>query len=158
MFHTLMKHARIPVFGKDGIGKFMLVDVEDVERIANVRWFVSWNGYALNRSKVNGKNTTLRAHRVIMDAPLGMDIDHLNHNKLDNRKDNLRICTRSENLFNKLGVRGYYFNPKRNRWIVDYRFIGVNWKQFTTEKEARAFVQEKLNNKDEQISRRYKEV
>jgi hypothetical protein len=147
-----MKHAKIPVFGKHGMGKFMLIDLEDVEKVTNVRWFVSWNGYATNRSKVNGNNTNLRAHRVIMNAPKGMDVDHINHDKLDNRKVNLRVCTRSENLFNKLNVKGYYFDKKRNRWVVDYKFIGVGWKQFKTEKEAKEFVKNELGT----ISRRTK--
>ena len=40
-------------------------------------------------------------HRVVMGNPKGMDIDHINHNSLDNRKENLRICTRSQNCANK---------------------------------------------------------
>lgn len=157
MYYTHMKHAKIPVFGKHGVGKFMLVDVEDVELVAGVRWYVSWNGYATNRSKTNGKNTNLRAHRVIMDAPLGMDVDHINHNKLDNRKSNLRVCTRSENLSNRTGVKGYYYAKSRNRWVVDCTFIGVSWKQFRTEKEARMFVKTMVEEKGGRISRRRKQ-
>ena len=40
-------------------------------------------------------------HRVVMDAPKGMDVDHINGDTLDNRRENLRICTRAQNSQNK---------------------------------------------------------
>jgi len=141
-----MKHAKIPLSGKYGKGKFMMVDVEDVQKVAGIKWYVTWNGYAMNRSKTQGRNTNLRAHRIIMDTPKGLDTDHINHDKLDNRKSNLKICTRSENLMNRQGAKGYYYNQKRSRWVVDCNSINVFWKQFKTESEAKTFVAEKLSS------------
>lgn len=135
-----MKHAKIPLSGKLGKGKYMLVDIEDVPRITKVKWHLSDTGYVINRNSIGSTKTTIRAHRLIMDTPAGMDTDHINHNKLDNRKSNLRICTRSENLMNRLDVKGYYYSKSRNRYIVDSKAINVSWKQFKTEEEAKRFV------------------
>lgn len=131
-----MKPAKIPLSGKYGKGKYAIVDVEDVEKIALYKWHVSDNGYVLNRN--HGK--TIRIHRLIMNTPEGMDTDHINHNKLDNRKSNLRICTRSVNLMNKPSTKGYYYSKKRDRYIVDSVALGVNWKSFRTEQEAQNFI------------------
>ena len=55
--------------------------------------------YAMNGSR------DMAVHRVIMNAPKGMDVDHINGDRLDNRKENLRICTRSQNSQNKKSRR-----------------------------------------------------
>lgn len=139
-----MKPAKIPLSGKYGKGKYTLVDVEDVEKVASYKWHVSDNGYVINRT--HGK--TVRIHRLIMNTPKYMDTDHINHNKLDNRKTNLRICTRSANLRNRLDVKGYYYSKKRNKYIVDSTTLGIKWKSFSKEKEAKQFVsnlRKKLN-------------
>lgn len=91
--------AKIPLFGKLGLGKYALVDDEDVERVAGTKWHVSDSGYAVNRYK--GK--TLRMHRLINETPDGLVTDHINHNRLDNRKKNLRAVTQKENVRNCSG-------------------------------------------------------
>ena len=54
------------------------------------------------------KNDRSRAnlHRVIMGAVAGQIVDHINHNRMDNRKANLRLCTHSQNQMNRLKMRG----------------------------------------------------
>lgn len=59
-------------------------------------------------------------HRVVMGAPKGMDVDHINGNGLDNRKENLRLCTRSQNMMNQRlkshsvsGYKGVQYEPTR---------------------------------------------
>ena len=61
-------------------------------------------------------------HRVVMDAPKGMDVDHINGNGLDNRKENLRLCTRSQNMMNQRlkshstsGYKGVQYTPTQRR-------------------------------------------
>lgn len=99
----------------------VLVDDEDVERIFDRKWRGTTIGkkgratyatYTFNE-RVNGKRKRriVYMHREIMRAPHGMDVDHINKNTLDNRKENLRICTRSQNLAgmrrtNATGYRG----------------------------------------------------
>lgn len=114
-----MEHAKIPLSGKNGKDKYMLVDVEDVPVIAKYKWHLSDTGYALNRSN----HTNIRAHRLIMQTPQGMDTDHINGDKLDNRKSNLRICTRSDNLHNKIST-GAWLDKRRGTWQVEIRIDG----------------------------------
>ena len=62
-------------------------------------------------------------HRLILNAMKGMDVDHINHDGLDNRRSNLRLCTRSENLRNQralrssTGLKGIHLD-KRGRWTA----------------------------------------
>lgn len=63
-------------------------------------------------------------HRVILEAPKGMEVDHINHNTLDNRRENLRLCERFQNngnrgvgRHNKSGLKGVNFD--RNRWKAE---------------------------------------
>ena len=116
-----MEHREITLSGKLSEGVTMLVDADDFDRLSGVKWHLSWNGYAVNRSRVNGKNTNIRAHRLLVDAPEGYDIDHINGNKLDNRKSNLRVCTRSENLSNRTSAKGAYLDRRRGTWQVEFK-------------------------------------
>lgn len=72
----------------------VLIDDEDFERVSQYRWFAhDKRGYI--QGKIAKKNILL--HRFIMGTPKGWETDHINHNPLDNRKNNLRICTKSQN-------------------------------------------------------------
>lgn len=74
-----------------------------------------------------------KLHRLIMNPPRHLCVDHINHNTLDNRKSNLRICTRGENNQNKSGssitsstkIRNVYFKKGDNKYFVK---ITVNGK------------------------------
>lgn len=73
-----------------------LIDLEDVEKCKLLKWSIQGSGYA--RSKKPGFNTSL--HRYILGYKEELDVDHVNHNKLDNRKHNLRIVLRPINVAN----------------------------------------------------------
>jgi hypothetical protein len=111
---------RVPLSGKAADGAYMLVSDEDYDRVNAIRWHMSSNGYAVNRNRDNGIKKTIRAHRFIMNAPIGMDVDHINHNRIDNRRSNLRVCTRSQNLHNKECL-GTWFDKRRSVWQVEVR-------------------------------------
>jgi len=80
--------------------KYAIVDDEDYETLSVYKWQYTSNGYAKRKY---GK-TSLLMHRVIAKTPKGLVTDHLNHNKLDNRKSNLRVCTQMDNMQNKLHI------------------------------------------------------
>jgi hypothetical protein len=87
-------------------GYVAIVDDEDFEWLSKFKWnaIESNPGYvrASRRVRVDGnKWGTSYMHREIMAAPIGMYVDHINLNPLDNRKCNLRICTNAENSRNQ---------------------------------------------------------
>ena len=75
-------------------GDAILVDDDTYEWASQYRWCLT-NGYAIRREWPTGR--TLYMHRLVMNTPDGMDTDHINHNKLDNRRENLRVCTHQSN-------------------------------------------------------------
>jgi len=82
-------------------GKVALVDVEDFEWLSEFKWHLGVNGYAsTNTRKEDGSYTRVYMHRMIMNPPTNMVVDHINRNKCDNRKENLRIVTYTQNTWN----------------------------------------------------------
>jgi hypothetical protein len=81
----------------------LLVDPEDRHIIEARMWQVHWTGYVACtfRQEPNGKPVFKKLHRVIMNAPPRTPIDHINGNKLDNRKANLRYVTPAVNSQNR---------------------------------------------------------
>jgi hypothetical protein len=73
-------------------GKFAIVDDSDFERVNAFHWTCNTDGYAT--SKVGPM------HRFILDAPKGTQVDHRNHDTLDNRRENIWLCTPSQNRLN----------------------------------------------------------
>lgn len=83
-----------------------IVDDEDYEIFSKQKWHISSTGYAVRRPYIRGtgrkgqKCQTIRLHREILKVPDGLYIDHINGNRLDNRKSNLRIATSKQNIAN----------------------------------------------------------
>lgn len=77
-----------------------LVDKQDVQIVKQHKWRRSCKGYAITASKKSGKDTTIFMHNFLF--PVTVMTDHVNRNKLDNRRVNLRECTNSENQMNIL--------------------------------------------------------
>ena len=111
-------------------GKVALVDDEDFEYLSQWKWYAnksSGNYYAITTKLVNGVffNYKLLMHRVIMNEPYKLSVDHINHNTLDNRKCNLRVCTHAENMYNNklsknntTGFKGVRFNKNSNKYLA----------------------------------------
>lgn len=91
-----------------------LVDDDDFERFGHLTWGETLFGYAVHRN--NKEKRTFSLHRLIMGNPDNMVVDHINGNKKDCRKSNLRICTTRENGYNM---------PKSHFSTSKYK--GVSW-------------------------------
>lgn len=113
-------------------GKVALVDNEDYEFLNQYNWKAKKTRtdiyYAdTNIGQENGKQTSLLIHRLILQKELEknpkLEVDHINHNGLDNQKHNLRLVTRSQNQMNNRHrknnsseYRGVSFHKKSNKW------------------------------------------
>ena len=135
---TKKKYNVYDLSGKYGIGystntneKFYF-DLEEFDKIKDYRWYVNSRGYLISYiDEFNKKHIYLQ--RLIMDAPDGMDVDHIIHKPLDNRKENLRLATKSQNsmntgltIKNKSGVTGVFYKKENNKWQAQ---IGYNRKK-----------------------------
>lgn len=99
-------------------GTMVQVDDENFVTVSQRKWHINAKGYVVSYDPVT-KNSGILLHRVVMNAPKGVSIDHINHNVQDNRKANLRFCTRGQNIrnnrpFAKSGYKGVY--PNFNKW------------------------------------------
>lgn len=83
-------------------GQTTIVDADDLPDLQKYTWYLCSNGYVYAR--IDGKPVAL--HVYLMRTPRGMHTDHINRDKLDNRRSNLRICTPQENLANRRSFAG----------------------------------------------------
>lgn len=128
MYHEDMKE--IPLTQ----GKVALVSDEDYSTLSQYKWQYTGTGYAsrserfgpVDKTEVGWKRYKYKGflmHREILEPPSGMQVDHINGNKLDNRRSNLRLCTRSQNYWNKgkqsnnkSGYKGVFWAKHVQRW------------------------------------------
>lgn len=104
--------------------KKAVLDDEDYTKFSSKKWFFDGR-YA---SRKNNKEGKVYLHRLIMGNPNKLLIDHINRNFLDNRKSNLRICTKSQNGMNRSkqknntsGFKGVHWDKTNKRWIVSIK-------------------------------------
>lgn len=131
-------------------GLFALVDEADLPLLGGRKWHAhpcqrKSGGFYASASR--GRNGTIYMHRIILSAREGHLVDHVNGDGLDNRRCNLRIATKSQNLINRVaenpsGYRGVSLTP-HGRWKAKvtlhrqaYRFPGSFG---TSEEAARAY-------------------
>lgn len=116
--------------------KEMLFDTEDFDLVDKTTCNINVYGYA--QGYLDGRMQII--HRAIMKAPKGLQVDHINGNRLDNRKSNLRLATSQINNHNNTVAKGYTYDK---RCKIYYARIAVNRKQvhlgsYKTQAEARA--------------------
>lgn len=90
-----------------------IIDSVYFDKIKNYTWNLNARGYV----QTGGGNNIILLHRFILDAPKGVLVDHKDLDRLNNRKDNLRLCNQSQNMYNKpvldrnkCGIKGLYYN------------------------------------------------
>jgi len=112
-----------------GEGKFTIVDPPDYYRLNNFHWSARRNSnciYAVRFLNDPGKKPKIISlHRQIMNPRKGLLVDHINRNTLDNRKANLRLATKSQNMQNRCKISsktssrfiGVYLERRTGRWV-----------------------------------------
>lgn len=104
--------------------KIALVDDEDWLWLNAWKWKLSTQGYAVrNGSGAHTQRKAVSMHRQVVHCPAHLWIDHINGNRLDNRKINLRVCNQAENTYNQLrlysnkhGFPGVQWHKGKKRW------------------------------------------
>lgn len=108
-------------------GEEIIVDKDTYEILNKRKWYIGSDGYAYTHIPDNEcKNRKISMHRFIMNAPKGVMVDHINGNKLDNRKENLRVCNNKENQRNRKtnknkiysNYKGVRYDKRRNVYYV----------------------------------------
>lgn len=127
-----------PIKHKNQI-KFLITDLDDYLNQCEWRWWVSDAGYAVrsialldtyNTRTKKYKSLKVRYHREILSLTSddAQQVDHINGNRLDNRRGNLRLCTKSENACNrtrvlsKSGFKGVHFIERVKRYTAKIQF------------------------------------
>lgn len=107
---------------------YILVDARDYKDVSRYKWSITRGGYALRAYRINGKLKNIYLHRYLLNAQKGQEIDHINHNRLDNRKTNLRFCTRTQNngnhslrSNNTSGYKGV--TAVKEKWVAQLRTL-----------------------------------
>jgi len=122
-----------------------IIDVDDFDTIKKYNWSLDKNGYVVARTKDFGTTRITIHNLIIRKNNKSNHIDHINCNKLDNRKINLRECTHSQNKMNRpkqsnnsSGIKGVYFDKSRKKWgaRILLRNNILKQKRFNSKEEA----------------------
>jgi hypothetical protein len=107
-----------------GHGLITFVDDEDFPMLSHWTWGIDAYGYVRRAVRVRGRFHGILMHRQLMLPDPGQDVDHINGDKLDNRKANLRPCTRRENVQNQRKFhgtsqyKGVYWDRRNSKWTA----------------------------------------
>lgn len=123
--------------------------------LAQYNWFINGKaGYAARNGLKDGKRYSIYMHRVVMNAQPGEIVDHINHDRLDNRKANLRLVTKAQNAFHQRGgargasgITGVYWTARRSQWRAMLGRKHLGWfrdKQSAVAAREQAFAELQL--------------
>ena len=131
-------------------GKVATVDAADFDFLMQWKWSAlrtqkagkEWF-YAVRVEVIDGKQRMFLMHRVLTDAPKGKVVDHRDRDTLNNRRNNLRVCTNQENSLNTAGwdarkrksrFKGLWWSKSNKKWVAEFR--GRNIGSFQNEEDA----------------------
>lgn len=132
-------------------GQFALIDDEDLTAVSEHSWCVQQYKNKRRSTKVYAKaamrGTQVTMHRFLLNPPLGLSVDHINGDGLDNRKSNLRLCTKQGNAANRPKDRiknatskykGVSLVPQSGKWVAKIQVDGkgIQLGCFETEEDA----------------------
>ena len=133
----LIPVAVIPLRAKDGsVRAYALIDAADAEWVNQWKWCLDGVGYVNRADRSTGQTRSLKLHRALLGMTVGdgLEVDHINRNRLDNRRANLRIVPRAANRQNTNSRRnstskhrGVSWNKKAQAWLAQ---MSVNGKYF----------------------------
>ena len=134
IIEVLDNYALIVISSKKFGEKKIIIDKEDIEKVSNLNWHLRLSSknyfYAYARAR-DDKKEKFTMHRLITDClDENLHIDHINHDTLDNRKSNLRVCTNSQNqqnrklnVNNKSGQKGVSYIKSLGRWQATISYM-----------------------------------
>ena len=122
----------VPLKIKDSETVAHYMDLEDYDKFYDgKKWFLTKDGYVCQFNYKTNRRVFL--HRVITNCPAGMVVDHQNHVRGDNRRSNLRVCTKAENQANRTktsrntsGFKGVSWNAQSKKWKACSHCNGKN--------------------------------
>jgi hypothetical protein len=127
-------------------GTSVMVDDDDYEKLSKWKWSANGNGYAVRNERYEPKKYRKQyLHRAIVNAQPGEYVDHINGDTLDNRKENLRICTNAENSRNsrkkQVGIskyKGVTKDKRVDKWVAQIMINrkNINLGSFKSEVDA----------------------
>ncbi len=129
-------------------GKVAIIDDKDFPIVANYKWYAfqsKHDWYAQVHIKGNNKRTSLQMHRLIIGVLPSIQIDHIDHNGLNNRRSNLRFATNQQNNFNRKShvnssskYKGVSWKKRERKWVAQISIKGKNKHlgYYANEKEA----------------------
>jgi hypothetical protein len=130
---------------RDGLHLKTVIDTSDLAFVLDVigggTWSILNNREGSYYAFAHIKGQTVCLHRAIMECPRGLEVDHINRNGLDNRRENLRIVTRLGNIANQGPMspygKGYGYDAMMGKWRARVRCKGFSKAlYFATEQEA----------------------
>lgn len=143
---ALMLEVEVPLTQ----GKVAVIDGEDITKIAGYKWYAqkgrhTYYAVACCRGRTRKTRKFVKMHRLIIDAPDRVQVDHRDGDGLCNLRENLRLCDPTQNCMNRKNHegssskhKGVFWDSESNKWRADIYFYGNSeyLGRFDSEEEA----------------------